>query len=169
MHTPGDDVVPIEAGAADSGESRVEVYVTTDTSAAPHKADEPMLYVMYDAAHPEGDRLYFTEAEWEACTAHAKTQEHLLEIIMSILAVPIRRPRWDWPLTPVGLLFIRPIESDRRGILGEPWGRDSLDRQGMERDRTIHAIEMRSKQGIEDLSQPIIMERGSREAGLEQG
>ena len=60
MHTPGDDV------AVDTEESRVEVYVTTDTSAAPHKADEARLYVMYDAANPEGDKLYFTEAEWEA-------------------------------------------------------------------------------------------------------
>jgi hypothetical protein len=53
MQTPGD-------------ESRVEVYVTTDTSQAPHKAGEDKLYVMYDAAHPDGDKLYFTEAEWEA-------------------------------------------------------------------------------------------------------
>jgi hypothetical protein len=66
MHTPGDDMVSIDAGAVDSEESRVEVYVTTDTSAAPHKADEPRLYVMYDAASPDGDKLYFTEAEWEA-------------------------------------------------------------------------------------------------------
>ena len=69
MHTPGDDTVavdmaPADASAVDSEESRVEVYITTDTSAAPHKADEPMLYVMYDAADPEGDKLYFTEAEF---------------------------------------------------------------------------------------------------------
>jgi hypothetical protein len=51
----------------------------------------------------------------------------------------------------------------------EPGGRDGVHLQGLERDRTIPAIEIRSKQGIEDLSQPIIMERGSREAGLEQG
>jgi hypothetical protein len=57
MRTPGDDT-----SAADTEESRVEVYVTTDTSAAPHKAGEPRLYVMYDAAHPDGDKLYFTKA-----------------------------------------------------------------------------------------------------------
>jgi len=55
MHTPGDD-----ASAFDAEDSRVEVYVTTDTSAAPHKADEAKLYVMYDAAHPDGDKLYVT-------------------------------------------------------------------------------------------------------------
>jgi Domain of unknown function (DUF397) len=47
-------------------ESRVEVIVTTDTSGAPHKADADKLYVMYDAADPDGDKLYFTEAEWDA-------------------------------------------------------------------------------------------------------
>ena len=52
MHTPGDDT-----SALDTEESRVEVYVTTDTSAAPHKADEPKLYVMYDAANPDLHRF----------------------------------------------------------------------------------------------------------------
>jgi hypothetical protein len=69
MRTPGDDAAAPGLGEDESlgdGESRVEVYVTTDTSGAPHKAGEPRLYVMYDAAHPGGDRLYFTEAEWEA-------------------------------------------------------------------------------------------------------
>jgi hypothetical protein len=47
-------------------ESRVEVIVTTDTSDAPHKAEADKLYVMYDAADPDGDKLYFTEAEWDA-------------------------------------------------------------------------------------------------------
>jgi Domain of unknown function (DUF397) len=84
MHTPGDDTVsidtgPIDASAVDSEESRVEVYVTTDTSAAPHKADEPRLYVMYDAASPGGDKLYFTEAEWEAFVLGVKDGEFDLD------------------------------------------------------------------------------------------
>ena len=78
MHTPGDDAAPV-IPAADSEESRVEVYVTTDTSAAPHKADEPRLYVMYDAAHPDGDKLYFTEAEWEAFVLGVKDGEFDLD------------------------------------------------------------------------------------------
>ena len=61
MHTPGDDASAPDGESTDE-ESRVEVYVTTDTSVAPHKAEEAKLYVMYDAAHPDGDRLYFTEA-----------------------------------------------------------------------------------------------------------
>jgi uncharacterized protein DUF397 len=89
MHTPGDhaaavdaapiDAAPIDAGAVDSDESRVEVYVTTDTSAAPHKADEARLYVMYDAAKPDGDKLYFTEAEWEAFVLGVKDGEFDLD------------------------------------------------------------------------------------------
>jgi len=69
MHPPGD-------GAE---ESRVEVYVTTDTSAAPHKADEARLYVMYDAADPGGAKLYFTEAEWEAFVLGVKDGEFDLD------------------------------------------------------------------------------------------
>jgi uncharacterized protein DUF397 len=88
MHTPGDDAVPAGAvpvgegpadGSAAEDESRVEVYVTTDTSAAPHKAGEPKLYVMYDAAKPDGDKLYFTEAEWDAFVLGVKDGEFDLD------------------------------------------------------------------------------------------
>jgi len=43
-------------------DSRIQVLVTSDTSSAEHKADQPKLYVMFDAADPEGNKLYFTEA-----------------------------------------------------------------------------------------------------------
>jgi hypothetical protein len=72
MHTPGDD-------APEPEESRVEFYVTTDTSAAPHKAAEARLYVMYDAAEPDGDKLYFTEAEWAAFVLGVKDGEFDLD------------------------------------------------------------------------------------------
>ncbi len=53
--------------AMEETESRVEVYVTTDPAEAPpHKAGEPKLYVMYDAAKPQAGKLYFTQAEWDA-------------------------------------------------------------------------------------------------------
>src|SRR5262249_60150790 len=106
-------------------------------------------------------------AQREALTAHAETQEHLLEIIMSIFAVPIRRTRWDWPRTPVGLLLIRPVEGDRRGILVEPGGRDGIDLQGLERDRPPHPLPRRRKQRRAALPEPVIMARGSRQARLE--
>jgi hypothetical protein len=82
MHTPGDDAAPVHEGIIGGGaddESRVEVYVTTDTSAAPHKAGEPKLYVMYDAAKPDGDKLYFTEAEWDAFVLGVKDGEFDLD------------------------------------------------------------------------------------------
>lgn len=55
--------------------SRVEVVVTADTSAAPHKASEGCLYVMFDAADPNGARLYFTQDEWDAFILGVKDGE----------------------------------------------------------------------------------------------
>jgi hypothetical protein len=72
MHTPGDDTPEAEA-------SRVQVYVTTDTSAAPHKAGEARLYVMYDAAKPDSVKPYFTEAAWEAFVLGVKDGEFDLD------------------------------------------------------------------------------------------
>jgi len=97
MNAPGDDAAQAGGSASESAgedasesagqsagedaeeESRVEVYITTDTSAAPHKADEPKLYVMYDAAKPDGDKLYFTEAEWDAFVLGVKDGEFDLD------------------------------------------------------------------------------------------
>ena len=70
MNAPGDD-----AEALDTGESRVEVYVTTDTSAAPHKAGEDMLYVMRDSKDPDGPKLAFAGAEWDAFLRGVKDGE----------------------------------------------------------------------------------------------
>ncbi len=71
-------------------ESRVEVYVTTDTSGAPHKAGEPKLYVMYDAAKPEAGKLYFTEAEWDAFVLGVKDGEFDLDENGNLPPVPAR-------------------------------------------------------------------------------
>jgi len=69
-------------------ESRVEVYITTDTSGAPHKAGEPKLYVMYDAAKPEAGKLYFTEAEWDAFVLGVKDGEFDLDENGNLPPVP---------------------------------------------------------------------------------
>jgi hypothetical protein len=69
-------------------ESRVEVYVTTDTAGAPHKAGEPKLYVMYDAAKPEAGKLYFTEAEWDAFVLGVKDGEFDLDEHGNLPPVP---------------------------------------------------------------------------------
>jgi Domain of unknown function (DUF397) len=69
-------------------ESRVEVYITTDTSQAPHKAGEPKLWVMYDAAKPEAGKLYFTEAEWDAFVLGVKDGEFDLDEDGNLPPVP---------------------------------------------------------------------------------
>ena len=69
-------------------ESRVEVYVTTDTSQAPHKAGEPKLYVMYDAAKPEAGKLYFTQAEWDAFVLGVRDGEFDLDENGNLPPVP---------------------------------------------------------------------------------
>jgi hypothetical protein len=66
-------------------------------------------------------------APWEALTAHAETQEHLLAILPPIFAVPIGRPRRDKPRNRAGLLFIGSVQGDRRRILMEPRGRGGID------------------------------------------
>jgi len=86
---------------------------------------------------------------------------------MPICAVPIGRPRWDKSFDWAGLLLIGSVEGDRRRILMEPGGREGLDLQGVEGDRPKHAIEIHGKQRVEDLPQPVIMERGALEPGLE--
>jgi hypothetical protein len=116
-----------------------------------------------------GLAIAHAQAEWEALTAHAKTQEHWRELMMPICAVPIGRTRRDWPFAPVGLLLISPIEGDRRRLLGQPGGRDGIDLQGMERDRTTHTVQIHRKQRSEDLPEPVIMARGARQARLEYG
>src|SRR4030095_9135479 len=79
-------------------------------------------------AHPQAER--------EAITAHAETQEHLLEIIMPIFAMPIGRTWGDGALRTLGgrragLLpfLIGPIERDRGGVLMEPGGWNGIDLQ----------------------------------------
>jgi hypothetical protein len=69
------------------------------------------------------------QAPWEAITADAETQEHLLEIIMPILAVPIGRPRWDRSFDRAGFLLIGSVQGDRRRLLREPGGREGIDLQ----------------------------------------
>jgi hypothetical protein len=85
----GTDDADLGAGAYDDpGESRVEVIVTTDTSAAPHKAGEGKLYVMFDAAKPDAGKLYFTEAEWDAFVLGVKDGEFDLDESGNLPPIP---------------------------------------------------------------------------------
>lgn len=82
-----------ESASGSDAESRVEVYITTDTSGAPHKADEPKLYVMYDAAKPESGKLYFTEAEWDAFVLGVKDGEFDLDEDGNLPPLPAEQQR----------------------------------------------------------------------------
>jgi hypothetical protein len=120
--------------------------------------------------------LAHAQAEREPLTTHAETQPPLRESLTPILAVPIRRTRRyerRGRLLALGpwarLCLISPLPGERGRLLMEPGGRNGLPLQGLEREHTKPAVEMGGTQGLEELPQPVIMQRGSREAGLEQG
>jgi hypothetical protein len=71
MDTPANEPAPVEG--------KIQVDVITDTSAAPHKSGEDKLYVMYNSADPDGTRLYFTQAEWDAFEAGVRAGEFDLD------------------------------------------------------------------------------------------
>src|SRR4029453_8289629 len=108
-------------------------------------------------------------AQREPITAHAETQEHFLEIITPIFAVPIGRTRGDQPFARAGLLLIGPIQGNRCRVLMQPRGREGLDIRGVKSNSPKPTVEMGGKQRTQDLPEPVIMERGACEAGLEQG
>jgi hypothetical protein len=93
MESPLDGIEVDGIDGAEEEESRVEVEITYDTSAAPHKADEPYLYVMYDAAKPEAGKLYFTQAEWDAFVLGVRDGEFDLDEDGNLPPVPENQRR----------------------------------------------------------------------------
>ncbi len=77
MDSSGD--VQYESMPGDDEQGGVEVIITSDTSGAPHKAGEGKLYVMRNSADPDGPKLYFTEAEWDAFVLGVKDGEFDLD------------------------------------------------------------------------------------------
>jgi hypothetical protein len=106
------------------------------------------------------------QAAREALTAHTETQAHWLELIMAIFALPVSRPGGSRGLR---LVFIRAREGERRRSLGPPGGREGRDLQGMEGDRPKRPVERRRTQRLEELPEPVILERGARQARLAEG
>jgi hypothetical protein len=108
--------------------------------------------------HPEAEG-------YAAIPTHAETEEYLFEVVTTVFAMPIGRPRSAW-----GLRFVRigPIEGNRGGVLMQPGRRDGIDLQGFEGDRTKHRVEIGRKQRIENVPQAVIIERGTREPRLQQ-
>jgi hypothetical protein len=91
IETMDDNALEGSGGAEE--ESRVEVEITYDTSAAPHKADEPYLYVMYDACKPAAGKLYFTQAEWDAFVLGVRDGEFDLDEDGNLPPVPENQRR----------------------------------------------------------------------------
>lgn len=73
---------------AEGDGSRVEVWITYDTSVAPHKANEPYLYVLHDLAKPDAGKLYFTQAEWDAFVLGVRDGEFDLDEDGNLPPVP---------------------------------------------------------------------------------
>jgi hypothetical protein len=101
------------------------------------------------------------QAQREPVTAHAETQEHLLEIITAIFAVPIGRTRGEQPFARGGLLLIGPLQGNRGRILMQPRGQERIDLQGVKRDRPQHTVELCGKQRLEHLAEAVIVQRRS--------
>jgi hypothetical protein len=123
-----------------------------------------------------GMAVAHAQAEREAITVHAETQEHLLAIIMPIFAMPIGRTWGDRALRTVGVrgtgvlpFLIGPIERDRGRVLMEPGGWNGIHLQGMQCHSPKHPVQMGRKQGIEDLAQPVIVQRRGGQARLQEG
>jgi len=98
-------------------------------------------------------------------TAYPAAEEPLFAIITTVLTLPVGRsggPRC------CGGIFLRPIERNRRGVLGQPGCREGIDRQRFERDSITDSVEIGRKERIEDVSEPVSMERGPREPRLQQ-
>ena len=75
---PSGDVEYVSKPGPDE-DGGVEVFITSDTSGAPHKAGEGKLYVMRNSGDPDSPELYFTEAEWDAFVLGVKDGEFDLD------------------------------------------------------------------------------------------
>jgi hypothetical protein len=74
----GGNCVEVAVWRGESGSSRsdrVEVTTPDATKIAPHKAAEDVLYLVRDSKDPDGPKLAFTTAEWDAFTAGVKDGE----------------------------------------------------------------------------------------------
>jgi hypothetical protein len=85
---------------------------------------------------------------YAAIPTHPETEEHLLEIVPPVFAVPVGRPGSPWCLRCV---LIGPIERNRRGVLMEPGRRNGIDFQRFKGEGAKHLVQIGGKQGIEDM------------------
>src|SRR5262249_24097925 len=102
--------------------------------------------------HPE------TQGE-AAIPAHAEAEQNLFASVPPICAMPVG---WPWCPWGLGSVCIRPLEGNRGGSLMPPRGQDRRDFQGFEGNSPQDLVESGGKQGIQDVPQAVIMQRGPR-------
>src|SRR5262249_35533080 len=97
-------------------------------------------------------------------STHAETEAHLCALVPPVFALPR-----GWPRCPRGLrvIRIRSRERNGRGVLMPPKGRDASYCQLFEDDGALHLVPLGRPQCPEEVSQPVIMERGPCEARLQ--
>src|SRR5262244_3370624 len=71
-------------------------------------------------------------------------------------------------LRTLRLVRIRAIQGNGGGILMQPRRREGRDLQGLECNGAIDLVEMRGKQGLEDVPETVIVERGTCQPRLQQ-
>src|SRR5262245_38214428 len=71
-------------------------------------------------------------------------------------------------LRTLRLVRIRAIQGNGGGILMQPWRREGIDLQGLECDGAIDLVEIRGKQGLEDVPETVIIERDTYQPRLQQ-
>jgi hypothetical protein len=105
------------------------------------------------------------DAEGQATIpAHPQTEEHRLEGVAAIWALPVGRVGG---LRTLGLVRLRPVEPHGRGVLRQPGRRDRLDRYGVEGDGAQHLVALGRPEGLEEVPPPIIIEGGPRAPWLQ--
>jgi len=92
---------------------------------------------------------YAQPERYPAIATHPATEAPLLEIMTTIFAVSV-----SWTGCPRRVRLVLPgaIEGNGGCILMQPRGRDGIDLQRFERDRSKNPVEIGGKQGIEDVA-----------------
>jgi hypothetical protein len=159
-----------------------------DESALGLETDTPRaatrrLTVRDDAAHPlsaygqtllHGSGSFHTRAAGTSTHAeaqgdtssptHAQTAEDVLEVVPTVLARPVSRPRC--PRCLWGLRS-RPLEHHGRGVGMEPGRRDGVDCARFEGKSAADAVESGRQQGSEDRPAAVVRKRDPRAPRLQ--
>ena len=95
--------------------------------------------------------------------AHPETQEPLFESVPALLARPVGWPGGPWG---GGVVFLRSVERNGRGVLRQRGRRDGVALQGLEGNGAPDLVESGGQQRIAAGASPVIMERRACQAWL---